>query len=485
MPLPRSVSGPMGIPRPVPGAQGFARPSKYLKFQSGFIRLHKRTELLYNLSALHACARGGGMQVKMTSDRHVGISDIGLYVPPPEMNVESLIERRVRENPQLNRHLERAGRVTGQEAFRFPEMWEDGATLAARAAYTLLHDNPAIDPKSLRHLIVGTETGVDHSKPVSAYVQGMLQRSGIALPTSLSSFQIQHACAGGTFALISVASLLAVAGQRADSGLVISSDIARYETKSTAEITQGAGAVALHVEAEPRLVELDISTMGFCSRDVDDFFRPLGSTTARVNGSYSMKCYWESLQDAFLDYCARAGEKPDTALLSTDYFVLHTPFRKMPGNRTPEALRARPWLQRGADEGLPGGEELRRGVDPIGRIGNIYNGSLFAVLAFLLHERHQALGKGIVGKRILFASYGSGNTMIVFSGARGPLGAGGHLPLEDGSRAGRLAARRASRNTTAGSRAPCRPTLYAELLARAAFPSGRIRAQWDSQGRIS
>ena len=411
------------------------------------------------------------MQVKMTSDRHVGISDIGLYVPPPEMNVESLIERRVRENPQLNRHLERAGRVTGQEAFRFPEIWEDGATLAARAAYTLLRDNPAIDPKSLRHLIVGTETGVDHSKPVSAYVQGMLQKSGIALPTSLSSFQTQHACAGGTFALISVASLLAVAGEKAGSGLVISSDIARYETKSTAEITQGAGAVALHVEVEPRLVDLNISTMGFCSRDVDDFFRPLGSTTARVNGSYSMKCYWESLQDAFLDYCARSGEKPDDALLSTDYFVLHTPFRKMPETALQKLFervlgftseRTRIFLQE---------KSFGAGVDPIGRIGNIYNGSLFAVLAFLLQERHAALGTGIVGKRILFASYGSGNTMIVFSGRVTPSAP----EVISRWRMNRVweAARKASFEEYDGWIAsPVQADLYAELLARATFPSG-------------
>ncbi|MGA2761772.1 MAG: hydroxymethylglutaryl-CoA synthase [Spirochaetia bacterium] len=403
--------------------------------------------------------------------RTVGISDIGLYIPPPEMDVEALIERRVKENPMLDRHLERAGRVTGQTAFRFPELWEDSATLAARSAYDLLRNNPSFDTASLRHLIVGTETGVDHSKPVSAYVQGMLLKSGIRLPTSLSSFQTQHACAGGTFGLLSVAGLLAAGGRPEDSGLVLSTDIARYETKSTAEITQGAGAAALLVETSPRLVELNIGTLGFCSRDVDDFFRPLGSATARVNGSYSMKCYWESLQDAFIDYCARSGEKPDEALRSTDYFILHTPFRRMPETALQKLFERVLGFNAAQTQAFLQEKSFAAGVDPLGRIGNIYNGSLFAVLAFLLSERCQALGEEIVGKRILFASYGSGNTMIVFAGRVAP-----DAPkVISRWRLDRVldSARRAGfEEYEAWIASPAQPDLYAELLSRAKPPSG-------------
>ncbi len=409
--------------------------------------------------------------MKTRQDRTVGISDMGIYVPPPEMDVEALIERRVQENPMLDRHLERAGRVTGQTAFRFPELWEDSATLAARSAYDLLARNPQLDMASLRHLIVGTETGVDHSKPVSAYVQGMLQKSGIKLPTSLSSFQTQHACAGGTFGLLSVAGLLAAGGAARDSGLVLSTDIARYDTKSTAEITQGAGAVALLVEAAPKLVELDIATLGFCSRDVDDFFRPLGSITARVNGSYSMKCYWESLQDAFLDYCVRAGQKPDETLLSTDYFILHTPFRRMPETALQKLFERVLGFDAARTKSFLEEKSFSAGVDPLGRIGNIYNGSLFAVLAFLLHERYQALGEGIVGKRLLFASYGSGNTMIVFAGRVAPEAPkviarwGLDRVLDSARRAG-------FEEYEAWIASPAQPELYAELLSHAKPPSG-------------
>jgi hydroxymethylglutaryl-CoA synthase len=352
--------------------------------------------------------------VKRT-DRPIGISDIGVYVPPPMIDLQDVVTRRVAENPGMERHLERAVRVTGQKSIRFPEPWQDTATLAAQAVRDLLRGNPRIDPCSLRHLAVGTESGVDHSKPVSAYVQGMLQRADVAIPSSLSSFQAQHACAGATVALLSVAGLLAAGGRRGDSGLVVASDVARYQTGSTAEITQGAGAVALHVESSPKLLEIDLGSVGFHSRDVDDFFRPLGSATARVKGSYSMDCYSDGLDAAFLDHCVLGALTPEKALRETDFFVLHTPFRNMPETALEKLFARRLGMDAVRSRELLGERGFFSSVDPLARIGNIYTGSMYAVLAFLLEDRYRAMGEKIVGKRILLASYGSGNTMMVFS----------------------------------------------------------------------
>jgi hydroxymethylglutaryl-CoA synthase len=347
------------------------------------------------------------------SPKKVGISDIGIYIPAPAMDLEILVNKRVKMNPRMDRHLERALRVTGQKMIRFPEIWEDSATLAATAAHRLLSAHPRIDLKSIRHLAIGTETGLDHSKPLSAYVQGMLQRSGLDLPSSLSSFQVQHACAGGTMALLGIAGMLLASGRSGDAGLVIGSDIARYETESTAEITQGAGAVALHVQTSPRLIELDLGSVGYYSADVDDFFRPLGATVARVNGSYSMRCYWESLLAAFLDHCGRTGEKPDQALLGADYYVLHTPYRNMPESAMEKLFEKVIGFDQERTAAVLREKSFSAGIDPLARIGNLYTGSIMASLAFLLADRFRALGSGIEGKTILLASYGSGNTMVV------------------------------------------------------------------------
>ncbi len=399
----------------------------------------------------------------------VGISDIGLYVPPPVIDLENLVQRRVRLNPRLVRHLERACRVTGQKAIRFPEIWEDCATLAASAIRTLVLQNAGIDVKNVRHLAVGTETGVDHSKPVSAYAQGMLQRAGIDLPGSLSSFQVQHACAGGTMALLSVAAMLAAGGRPADSGIVVSSDVARYETESTAEITQGAGAVALHVQSSPRLLELDLSTVGYCSADVDDFFRPLGSITARVNGSYSMRCYSESLEAAFLDFCARSGTRPENALLDTDYFVLHTPFRNMPESAMEKLFEKVLGYDAQKTRAVLAEKSFAAAIDPLARIGNLYAGSLTAALAFLLEDRFRALGSGIAGRKILLASYGSGNTMVILQARIAPSAA----EVIARWRLGNVfsSARTASfEEYEAWAAGPVQPELHARLMENAQVP---------------
>jgi hydroxymethylglutaryl-CoA synthase len=352
----------------------------------------------------------------MSDEREpVGLSDIRLSIPSLRMDLERIVDRRSLEDPSLRRHLERAMRVTGQRSIRFPEIWQDTATMAAQAVFDLMNENPNVVPGSLRHLAVGTESGLDHSKPVSAYVQGMLQRAGVGVPASLSSFQSQHACAGGTVALLGVAGLLAAAGRPGDSGLVIASDIARYQSKTTAEVTQGAGAVALHVESSPRLLELDLGGAGFHSQDVDDFFRPIGASVPTVSGGYSMRCYEQSLEAAFKDHCSRTGQQPAGALADVDFFVLHTPFHSMPEMALQKLVMSQLGLTAEQTRTFLEQRGFYESIAPLARIGNIYTASMYAVLAFLLEHQLRVMGDAIVGKRILLASYGSGNTMIVFS----------------------------------------------------------------------
>ena len=352
--------------------------------------------------------------------REVGIGNLSIYIPPPMIEVDALIRERILANPRMNRHLQRAVRVTGQEAIRFPEPWQDPATLAAQATHDLVTANPRMDTGRLRHLAVGTESALDHSKPISSMVQGMLSASGLPLPTRMSSFQAQHACAGGTVALLSVSALLATGGRDRDAGIVVNADVARYERLSTAEVTQGAGAVSILLEKDPGLVALDLASVGYSSRDTDDFFRPVGSIVPRVQGSYSMKCYEEALEEAFCDHCERLGQSPARVLEETGLFVLHTPFRSMPVTAMVGLVRRHLDLNETEAAWFLATRGFPDGVEPMARIGNIYTGSMWAVLAFQLRERYGALGGALVGRRIIFASYGSGNTMMAFSGRVAP-----------------------------------------------------------------
>ncbi len=350
----------------------------------------------------------------------VGISDIRIHVPEARIGLDTLVEHRVNENPRLERHLARAMRTTGQRAIRFPSVREDTATLAASAAHGLLTGNPDKSASNLRYLTVGTESGLDHSKPVSAFVEGMLQRAGVGVPENLSSFQVQHACAAGTLSLLSVSALLQASGRGDESGLVMCSDIARYDVRTTAEITQGAGAVAMLVENDPDLVEIDLATQGYCSTDADDFFRPLGSKTAKVKGTYSMQCYRDTLESALVDHCERAGTRPREALEETDLFILHTPFRNLPETAMTGLLEKHLDLDAEEAREFLAARGLYDAIDAVAEVGNIYTGSMYMGLAFALYRQFHRVGSQIVGKRILFASYGSGNTMAVFSGTVAP-----------------------------------------------------------------
>ncbi len=351
----------------------------------------------------------------MNRERPVGISDLSLYLPRPHIELNSLVEYRIQSNPSLERRLRRALSTTGQIDMRFPELWQDNSTLAAQSTHNLLTAGSAPDISKLRYISVGTETPVDHSKPVAAYVEGMLQRGGLDVPTSLSTFQVQHACAGGTVALMGVGALLQLSSREDESGVVICSDIARYDAPSTAEITQGAGAVALSVENDPKLVEIDLATPGYSSKDVDDFFRPLGSTTAKVKGGYSVQCYHEALDAAFLDHCARRGTEPKKVLAETDMFVVHVPFYRMAITAMSNLLSKHIGGAEHDIERFLADRGFYDGLDPTRSIGNIYSGSVYMALMFQLAERYNALGDDIVGKNVLLASYGSGNTMVVLS----------------------------------------------------------------------
>ena len=348
-------------------------------------------------------------------ERSFGIGDIAVYIPRLQISLDTLIARYRERQPQWARTLARAARRTGQESLRFPEWWEDAATMAAQAAAELLGRMSAAEIGSLRYLVVGTETGVDQAKPVAAHVQGMLQRAGFALPGAISTFDIQHACAGGAIGLASVGAMLQVSRGEAGRGLIICTDEARYASGSSAEITQGAAAVALLVEPEPRLLEIDFGAVGYASRDVDDFFRPLGSVAARVKGRLSIECYQRAVEEALLDLGARTDRGMAALLEETDLFALHVPFRSLPEETLAALVRRHLDADADAAARFLGRRRFADGTAPAAVVGNVYSGALFLSAASLLAARDRACGAALAGQRAVLVAYGSGNTALAFS----------------------------------------------------------------------
>ena len=349
-------------------------------------------------------------------ERSLGIGDVAVYIPRLQITLDSLIARYRERDPQWARTLERARRRTGQVSLRFPQPWEDAATMAAQAAAALLERMSDAEIASLRYLVVGTETGVDQAKPVAAHVQGMLQRAGFALPGAISTFDIQHACAGGAIGLVNVGAMLAVSRDESERGLIICTDEARYAAGSSAEITQGAAAVALLVERAPRLLEIDFTAVGYASRDVDDFFRPHGSVSARVKGRFSIECYQRAVDEALRDLSAHSGRAMGTLLETTDLFALHVPFRSLPE----ETMAALVQRHLGADRHTAARFLAQRrfavGTAPAALVGNVYSGALFLSMAALLAARNGTAPAALPGQRAVLVAYGSGNTALALSG---------------------------------------------------------------------
>ena len=346
----------------------------------------------------------------------LGIGDIGIHVPRPRIPLNTIIARHRRQDPQRALALERARGRTGQVAIRFPHCWEDTATMAAQAAAQLLVRLDAADIASLRYLVVGTETGIDQAKPIAAYVHGMLQRAGFPISQAISTFDVQHACAGGAIGLLSVGAMLGASRTGAERGLVICTDEARYAPGSSAEVTQGAAAVAILAEPAPRLLDIDLGDIGYSSRDVDDFFRPLGAVTAQVRGRYSIECYRNAVEEALLDLCVRTGRSMPELLMETDLFALHVPFRSLPEETMADLVQRYLGTDPAGSSAFLARRHFMAGTEPAAVVGNAYTGSIFLSLAALLAARCRELQSTVVGERITMAAYGSGNTALAFSG---------------------------------------------------------------------
>jgi hydroxymethylglutaryl-CoA synthase len=341
---------------------------------------------------------------------------MAVYIPKLLMRLSRLLERYALSNPTIKRILGRAIERTGQISVRFPNLWEDAVTMAAQSAMQLLSRMNDSAIASLRYVAVGTESATDMAKPIAAHVAGMLRAAGFPIPRTIATFQTQHACAGGTYSLMGVNALLALGSRVEERGLVICTDVARYDAGTSAEITQGAGAVAMIAERSCGLAELDLATAGYASRDVDDFFRPVGAATPRVRGAFSVNCYKETIEDAFLDHCRRTLRTPAAALQQTDLFAFHAPYHQLPLEMM-SALVTKYLGLSGSDlQHFLAQRDFDASIAPAAIVGNLYSGSVFLGLASLLNRRCQRRGEGMVGERLLLLSYGSGNTAVALSG---------------------------------------------------------------------
>jgi len=319
----------------------------------------------------------------------IGIDKIGFFTPNLYLDMNKLALSREVEPEKFTIGI-------GQEKMAVSPVTQDPVTLAANAALKIINDD---DKSDIDLVMFGTESGIDHSKSAGVYVHHLL-----GLNSSARTVELKQACYGATAALQLAKGHIALNPE--SKVLVLASDIARYGLQTSGEATQGAGAVAMLISANPKIMTLEDKST-YLTADIMDFWRPTYSEEAFVDGKYSNEQYIYFFQKVWQQY------KEETELRLEDFTAIcyHLPYTKM-------GLKAlRTVIEDGSketQERLLDNYEISKTYNK--NVGNIYTGSLYLSLLSLLEQQANLES----GDRIGLYSYGSGAVGEFFSGILQP-----------------------------------------------------------------
>ena len=260
----------------------------------------------------------------------VGIDTMYVYVPPLHVdNSELAIARN--EDPK---HFTEG---VGIKTFSIPGPDEDQASMAATAAYRLMEAN-RISPKEVFRIDTPTESGLDASRALVSDVIGMLEQVyGKGSLSHVLGYEQKFACVSGMERLLDTAAWFAAGWNQGKYGLVLATDVAKYNLTSREEPTQGAAAAALLIGSNPRLLEIIPGALGSAIRhEKGDFKKPGGRTIALVDGQKSYASYLSEMKEAWLNFISSIRKlsvlrpKQDESILdSFSRAVYHNPHKKM------------------------------------------------------------------------------------------------------------------------------------------------------------
>ena len=389
-----------------------------------------------------------------------GIDDISIYIPRLYIDAADFAQARGLDPEKLQKGL-------GVVQMAIVDTNQDPAILAANACLKIMQKNK-LSPEDIGRLYVSTESSFDESKAMNSYVIGMLEQVyGQGAFEHCGGVETKFACVSGSYALYDNTNWIRAGEAEGKSALVVVSDIAKYDMGSSGEMTQGAGAVAMLLNDNPRLLAFDPKVTSTSIKDEYDFYRPFGKETPIVHGQYSNLLYMIQVRKALEAYKKKVIstglmklEPGETILDHIDYLNMHLPYSNM-GKKALAYLVRHEWRQlprwkkiiqsigmeepipkdpRGTIESVLGDQEfmakdheftklftktpefqevyeakLASSLIASKMIGNLYTASLYLGFRSSLEFEYQK-GIDLDGKRIGFGSYGSGSSAMVFSG---------------------------------------------------------------------
>ena len=393
-----------------------------------------------------------------------GIDDISIYIPRLYLDAGDFAKARGLDPEKLERGL-----GIGQMAI--VDTNQDPACLASNACLRVMQKNK-LTPDKIGRLYVATESAFDESKAMNSYVIGMLEQVyGDGTFGHCGGIECKFACVSGSYALYDNTNWIRAGESEDKYALVVVSDIAKYDLGSSGEVTQGAGAIAILLNDNPRLLSFDPKVTSTSIKNEYDFYRPFGKETPIVHGQYSNLLYLIQVKNALIDYKKKVMKTGliklkdgETILDYIDYLNMHLPYSNM-GKKALAYLVRHEWrdLPRwkkiiekiGMNEPIP--KDPRGTIESVladaefmakdhqftklftnteeyvelyesklsssliasKMIGNLYTASLYLGFRSSLEFEYQK-GIDLEGKRVGFCSYGSGASAMIFSGVIQP-----------------------------------------------------------------
>ena len=394
----------------------------------------------------------------------VGIDDIAIYIPRLFVDARDFAKARGMDPDKLQRGL-------GISKMAMVDTNQDPACMAANACLRIM-ERGKLAPKDVGRLYVATESSLDESKAMNSYVIGMLEQIyGDDSFDHCGGIECKFACVSGSYALYDNSNWIRAGESGGKSAIVVVSDIAKYDLGSSGEYTQGAGAIAMLVNDNPRIMQFDPKVTSTSIKNEYDFYRPFGKETPIVHGQYSNLLYMIQVKKALMSYKEKALstglmklKEGETILDYIDFLNMHLPYSNM-GKKALSYLIRHEWRnlprwkkiieEMGMEEPVPKDprgtiesvladsefmtkdheftkkfakteefqdvyeQKLASSLIASQMIGNLYTASLYLGFRSCLEFEFQK-GTDLEGKRVGFGSYGSGSSAMVFSGVISP-----------------------------------------------------------------
>ena len=379
-----------------------------------------------------------------------GIDAITFDVAKIHLPIKTLAIARNIEPEKLEKGL-------GLIKMTLPDTHQDTVVFGANALTKLIQDNN-INLNEIARIYVGTESAIDNSKPISSFLVSLMeQKFGENILSECDVVDFTFACIGGVDALQNCIDFVTLNPTK--KAIVVTTDFAKYDLNSTGEYTQGAGAVAMLITSNPRIIAFE-NNWATSTKGVFDFFKPYrtiskqqitGNTSNEAwfenleseveihkdqpvfDGQYSNQCYMDRTRDAYFSF-KKIKNTTKTVYETWESIVMHLPYAFQGRRMLSEiyALDASNKIISGEENATEYQNKLKevsksetyrdfvaQKLQPAeiasSLIGNLYTGSIFmGLLSTLAHFHDNKIE--VFDKKFGFLAYGSGSKSKVFEG---------------------------------------------------------------------